>query len=168
LVAFPGKQIRSVKIDNDGVAHVQSLKEGRYAVWSRARTGQDAVAAFRMMDFRADSPEVALPLEATGRITGRVAAARGGLPPVDGLKVDSALTHGGELVDHLAVDLAEVMPDGRFELEGQFGVRRVSLRGLPSGWAVRELLIGRQARTQADLEVPPGATLDIVFVVERR
>jgi hypothetical protein len=167
VVAFPGRQIRSVKID-ETLAQAQGLKEGRYAVWARGRAGQERVAAFMMLDYRVDLTEVPLVLAATGRITGRLLAARGGLPPVDGVRVESALTYEGELVDHLAVDAEEVAPDGRFVLEGQFGARRVSVRGLPPGWQMREIRLGRQDITQGVVDVPPGAMVDIVIVVDRQ
>jgi hypothetical protein len=167
VVAFPGKQIRSVVI-RDGVAQAQGLKEGRYTVWARGRAGADRRAAFLMVDFRVDETELMLVLEAAGRISGRIIAARGGLPPVDGVKVESALTYEAELVDHLAVDAEDVAPDGRFLLDGQFGARRVTLRGLPAGWQLREITLGRTAVAGGVVDVPPGATVELVLVVDRR
>ena len=168
VVAFPGKQIRSVKIGADGLAQVPGLKEGRYAVWARARVGSDPMAAFQMLDFGIDSPELWLPLDATGRITGQLISARGGLPPVDGVRVETALMFEGERVDHLAIDTADVAADGRFTVEGQFGTRRVSVTGLPDGWQLREIVLGRQEVTQTGVDVSPGALVDIVIVLDRR
>lgn len=167
VVAFPGRQIRTVKIEAEGLATVQGLKEGRYTVWARARLRGDAMAAFMMVDFFRDTPDLSLPLQIAGRITGRVVAARGGLPPLEGLRVESALVSEGELVDFLGVDAADVSADGRFTLAGQFGTRRLSVTGLSPGWQIREILLGRQDVSRSAVEVPPATTLDLVVVVEQ-
>jgi hypothetical protein len=167
VIAVPSKRIRSVKLSDEGQASVAGVIDGRYAVWARARRDGEWVAVVVMVDFVADTPELPLALEPVGRLSGRVVSARGGVPPVGSMRVEASLVHDGQVVDPLSHASADVSADGRFEFEGAFGPRRLSLTALPAGWSMRQILVGRQDVTRSDIDIRPGAATEVVLVLDR-
>ena len=103
-----------------------------------------------------------------GKITGRVVADRGGIPPLDGMRVVASWTDGTIDLDPLAIDQADVGPDGSFTIDGLFGARAIRLSGVSAGWQVAAIRHGRTDITTSMVEIDHGSTLEVVITLTRR
>ena len=79
---------------------------------------------------------MALSLEPTARVNGRVIGDRGGLPPLDNARLVATWTDGTIALDPLGRDESSVGADGSFTIDGLFGRRTFPIAGLPDGWQV--------------------------------
>jgi len=163
-----GNQIKNVKVDADGVGFVDDLREGRHVVVARARSGNDYLVAHEIVHISAGEHPIDLALAPAGRITGRVVADRGGIPPLDGLRVVASWTDGTIELDPLATDQAEVGPDGSFTIDGLFGARAIRLSGVDAGWQVAAIRHGRTDITTSTVEIDHGSTIEVVITLTRR
>jgi hypothetical protein len=168
LMSVAPRVARRIDLNADGVGTVKGLQERRYWVKAQARSGDDTLAAFEIVDLIQDTHEVNLLLQPSGRITGKVVAERGGVPPLDGLRVAAAWMDDATEIDPLVPDQAEVSPDGLFSLEGLFGTRALQLIGLSPDWQVRSILLGRSDITSTGVDLLAGTTVQVTVVVGRR
>jgi hypothetical protein len=168
LIGVTPRLVRHIRLSAEGTGTVNGLPEGRYFVWARARTADATVAAFDVVDLLHDSHELTLPLQPAGRITGRIVAQRGGLAPVDGVRVAAAWIHHGVDVDPLVPDQVEAGPDGYFSIDGLFGTRSLQLIGLSPEWQIQSVLQGRADVTSTGVDIIPGTTINLTVVVASR
>lgn len=158
---------RRLEPTTDGISTIEDLSEGRYFVYARARHAEGSLAAFETVEVTEGSYDVSLTLRATGRITGRIVSDRGGLPPIDSVRVEASWTHDGVVVEPLARDEAETGPDGYFRIDHMFGTRTIRLVGLPPEWRVQSVRRGRDDVTTG-VDVPAGTDVDVTIVVAQR
>lgn len=162
------RMVREIALSADGTGSVPGLLEGRYFIAAHAQGDGDSLVAFEVAEVVPDTVELALLLQEPGRITGRVVAERGGLPPLSGVRVAATWTDDGVEIDPLAADEAEVGPDGSFRIDGLFGLRSLQLLGLAPKWRVQSIRHGRNEISTTGVTVPPGATLDITITIGPR
>jgi hypothetical protein len=167
--AFVGSvpQLQGIKFNEDGVATIKGLLEGRYFMSARAWTDDQAWAAFAITDFIAPSLDVPLQMHRAAMIRGRIVAQNGGLPPLDGVVVAALWVDEGVEINPLAKDQVPAEPDGSFRIGGLFGRRAFQLLGLAPEWRVHSILQGRSEITSG-IDVPFDATLDVTIVVTHR
>jgi len=158
---------RRLTLSAEGVATVRGLREGRYFIYARGAAPDTSVAAFQVVEVLDGGYEVALSLQPTGRVTGRIVAERGGLPPMDGVRVEASWVQDDAVVEPLARDDAEAGPDGYFRIDHLFGTRVIQLVGLSPEWRVVSIRHGR-ADVTSGVDVPAGTTVDLTIVVGRR
>lgn len=168
LIAVQPRMVRPIDLSAEGVGTVRGLPEGRYFVSARARSGDDMLAAFEVVDLVRETYDLNLLLQPAGRITGRMVAQRGGLPPIGGVRVAAAWIDHGVEVDPLVPDQVEAGPDGFFSIDGVFGTRTLQLIGLSTEWQVQAVLHGRSDITTTGVEVLPDATVEVTIVLARR
>lgn len=168
LIGVTPRLVRHIRLSPEGTGTVRGLPEGRYFVSARGRSGDATLAAFDVVDLLQDSYELPLPLQPAGRITGQIVAQRGGLAPVDGVRVGAAWIHGGLDIDPLVPDQAEAGPDGFFSIDGLFGTRSLQLIGLSPEWRIQSVLRGRDDVASTGVDIMPGTTINITIVVARR
>ena len=162
------RMVRTIALDPDGAGSVQGLLEGRYFIAAQAEGDSEPLVAFEIAEVLDHTVELALLLQEPGRITGRVVAVRGGLPPLADVRIAAKWTDNGEEINPLATDDAAVGPDGSFRIDGLFGLRSVQLLGLSSEWQVQSIRQGRSEIATTGVSIPHGATLDLVITVGRR
>ena len=159
-------QIRNIKI-SDGVGFLDELREGRYIVAARGRSGDGLLAAWEIVHMIAGEVAVTLDLKPTARVYGRIMPDRDGLPPLAGVRVVAAWTDGAIDLDPLGRDEGQVSADGSFTIDGVFGTRTFRVAGLDSDWQVVAV---RQGRSDISLgiDLAPGTTIEIAIVVTRK
>jgi len=158
---------RRLTLSADGVATVRGLREGRYFIYARGAAPDTTVAAFQAIEVVDGGYEVTLSLQPTGRVTGRIVAERGGLPPLDGVRVEASWVQDDAVVEPLGRDGAEAGLDGYFRIDGLFGTRVIQLAGLSPEWRVVSIRHGR-ADVPTGVDVPAGSTVELTVVVGRR
>lgn len=166
LRASPVMAMR-VDLNAEGVGIIKNLSEGRYFVAARSWSDRDVLVASGIVDLVTDSQEIQLTLRRAGRITGKVVTERGGLPPIDGLRVGAAWVHDDVEINPLVPDQVAVSPDGKFRIDGLFGRRAMQLIGLSADWRIRSVRQGRRDVTRG-VEVTPARTVDVTIVVGLR
>jgi hypothetical protein len=159
---------RRLDLSAEGTGTIDGLREGRYFVYARAQTPRGTVAAFEVVDLVEGGYDVALRLAPIGRITGRIVAERGGIPPVDGLRVEAVWVYDGVSVEPLGRDEVDVGPDGHFEIDRLFGTRILQISGLSPEWRVQAVRHGRTDVISAGVDVAAAATVDVIIVVSRQ
>jgi len=159
--------VRPVALNAQGVGTIRGLIEGRYFVAARGWSGGKAFAAFDVVDIARASREVSLRLRPAGRITGKIVARRGGLPPLAGVRVGAAWIHDDLDVNPLVPDQAEAAADGSFRIDGLFGKRQMQMIGLPADWGIQSVLQGRSNVTRG-VTVPSNRTVDVTIVLAPR
>ena len=158
---------RRFELSGDGSERVPGLQEGRYFIYARAQAAGAALAAFEVIERLEEDREVSLVLQPAGRITGRIIAERGGIPPVEGVRVEATWIHDGDTIEPLARDEVNPSPDGYFRIDGVFGTRVLRLGGLSPEWRVQSVRHERSDVT-AGVDVPWGTTVDVTIVVGRQ
>jgi hypothetical protein len=158
---------RTIALSEDGVGEIKGLMEGRYFVSARGWIKDQAWAAVEIVDYLPPSLDLSLVMLPAGKITGRVIAKNGGLPPLEGVAVNAAWVDGDHEINPLAPDESHVAADGSFRIEGLFGRRSLRLIGLSRTWTVVSILHER-ADVTAGVDVPLDSTVDVAIVVARR
>lgn len=161
------KQIRTVKMPEDGVGFVDGLREGRYIVSARARSRDEILAAWNIVHITSGEMVIPLDRKPAARIFGRIISERDGLPPLVNTRVIAAWTDGTIDLDPLAHDEGPVASDGSFTIDGIFGTRVFRVAGLAAGWHVVAVRQGR-SDVSSGIELAAGATTEIAIVVARR
>lgn len=161
-------QIKNVKVDADGIGYAEDLREGRYVVAAWGRSKNERLVAFQIVHISTGELQVDLPLAPAAKITGRIVADRGGIPPIGNTRVVAAWTDGAIDLDPLTIDQAGVGPDGSFTLDGLFGTRAIRVAGLVDGWEVASVRHGRSDITRSGLDLAAGSTSEITIVVSRK
>lgn len=162
------RMTRRMPFSADGIASTRGLREGRYYVYARGQAPDGTVASFEVLDLVEGSHEVSLPLQPTGRVTGRVVAERGGLPPLNGVSVEAVWTDDGLMIEPLARDEATVGPDGVFRVDHLFGTRTLQVIGLSQEWRVQSVQLGGRDVAASGVDIAPGAVVDVTIVVAQR
>lgn len=162
------RMVREIALDADGAGNVRGLLEGRYFVAAEAQGDGEALVASGVVELLDDTVELALLLQEPGRLTGRVVAERGGLPPLTDVRVAAKWTDEGEEINPLAADDVEIGADGFFRIDDLFGVRSVQLLGLSPEWRIQSIRQGRNEIPANGVTVASGATLDLVITIGRR
>jgi hypothetical protein len=162
------RQVRTVKMSDDGVGYVEGLREGRYIVSARARSRDDWLAAWAIVHMTSGEIVASLDLEPVTRVYGRIISERDGLPPLSNTRVTAAWTDGTIDLDPLARDEAHVTADGSFTIDGVFGTRVFRVADLAAGWQVVGVRHGRSDITASGVDLTPGTTVEIAIVVARR
>lgn len=168
LLSVEPRMVRRITLSSEGAGTVRGLPDGRYFVVARGRSGDEKLATFDLVDVVDEARELSMSLEPAGRITGRIVAQRGGLAPVDGVRVAAAWIYRGVEIDPLVPDQVEAGPDGYFSIDGLFGTRTILLIGLAPDWQVQSVLQGRADITATGVDVLPGTTAQLTVVVARR
>ena len=162
----PEKKINLPISSENGVGRVINLRSGRYLIEARARHGDKSLAAFEFVELQDIDLEVALLLQSTGDINGRIVADRGGVPPLDGVRVAAVWVRDGTELDPMGLDEISIGPDGVFRMNALFGTRVFKVIGLPAEWQVTQITAGRSDVT-AGLDVATGLT-ELTIHVSRR
>ena len=157
---------RPIKLNDEGIGEIKGLMEGRYFVAARGWIKDKAWAAFAIADFIAPSLDLSLQLAPAGRISGRIVAKAGALPPLTGVVAAATWVHDDAEVNPVTPDQVQVAADGSFRIEGLFGTRTLQLIYLDAGWQVVSVLVGRSEVNTVD--VPLDTTVDMTVVVGRR
>jgi hypothetical protein len=152
----------------ENVATVINLRQGRYAVEARGAVRGDPHVAFAFIDLQSIDIEIPLTLEPAGSVNGKIIAERGGLPPVDGVRIAAAWTSDGVDVEPSNSDELPVGPDGAFRFTGLFGHRDFRVIGLPDDWQVTAIRAGRSDITTSGLDIESGSNTELTIVVVRR
>lgn len=161
-------QIKNVTIDADGIGYADGLREGRYTVYARARAKDVRLAAFQIVEITPGELPVNLALVPAAKLTGRIVADRGGVPPIGNMRVMAAWTDGSIDLDPLSSDQAGVAPDGSFTIDGLFGSRAVRVSGLADGWQVASIRHGRSDVTTSTINLAAGTTTELIVALTRR
>jgi hypothetical protein len=160
---------REIALDAEGAGTVKGLLEGRYYVAAQAVLDGVALAATDVAPVLHDETEVMLLLAEPGRIKGKVVAARGSLPPLADARVAASwIDDEGEEIDPVGINEVALAPEGSFQFDGLFGLRRLQLVGLPPDWQVQSIHHGRDEIATKGVTVSSGATIDIVITVAQR
>ena len=162
----PEKKINLPISSDNGVGRVINLRSGRYLIEARARVGEKSLAAFEFVELQGADLDVALLLQPTGDINGRIVADRGGVPPLDGVRVAAVWVREGTELDPMGLDEIGVGPDGVFRMNALFGTRVFKVIGLPAEWHVTQITAGRTDVT-AGLDVATGLS-ELTIQVSRR
>jgi hypothetical protein len=162
----PEKHINLPISSDNGVGRVINLRSGRYLIEARARHDGKSLAAFEFVELQDVDLEVALTLQPTGDINGRIVAGRDGLPPLDGVRVAAVWVRDGTELDPMGLDEITVGPDGVFRMNALFGRRVFRVIGLPADWHVTQITAGRSDVT-AGLDVTTGL-IELTIHVSRR
>jgi len=141
------------------------LLPGRYVVRASATKQGGAGVACQIIDVSEGDATVDLPLATGGRLHGRVVDEAGETLTIKDLHVIAALADGSTDLDPQGRDSALVNETGRFTIDGLCGERILRIRGLPSGWQLRE--VQRSGAVVPALTVDPGADVADVTVVVR-
>lgn len=160
-------QIKNIAISDDGTGYLEGLREGRYIVAARGRSGDGLLAAWEIVHMIAGEVAVTLDLKPTARVYGRVMPDRDGLPPLAGVRVVAAWTDGAIDLDPLGRDEGQVAADGSFTIDGLFATRAFRVAGLDPAWQVIAVRQGR-ADISSGIDLSPGTTTAIEIVVSRR
>jgi hypothetical protein len=160
---------RAIALDADGAGTVKGLLEGRYHVTAQAVHDGQTLVASDVAHVMHDETEIALLLAEPGRITGKVVAERGTLPPLaDALVAAGWIDDDGEEINPVSITETALAPDASFRFDGLFGLRRLQLVGLPPDWRVQSIRHGRSDVASTGVTVAPGATIDIVITIAQR
>ena len=154
--------------EDDGVAHVINLREGRYIIEARGSINGKPLAAFATADVGDGASEVPVDLTEAGSVHGRIVAERGGLPPLGNVRVAAVWMLDGVDVDPVRSDEIVVGSDGAFSFNGLFGFREFQLSGLDRGWEVVSVLAGRTEIAGRGLEITGGSRTELTITVARR
>ena len=163
-----GNEIKNVAVDSDGIGYAEGLREGRYVIAARARTGNQRLAAFQSVYISGGELPVALELAPTATITGRILSDRGGIPLLGNIRVAAAWTDGTIDLDPLGRDDTTVGPDGAFTIDGLFGTRAIRVSGLGEDWLVASIRQDRTDITRSAVELRSGSTTEVVITLSRR
>lgn len=162
------KSILPLTREDDGVAHVINLREGRYVIEARGSVNGKLFAAFATAIVGDGATEVPIELTETGSIYGRIVAERGGLPPLGNVRIAAVWMLDGAEVDPMRSDDTTAGSDGAFSLNGLFGSRVFQVSGLKSGWEVVSVRAGRSDITGREFDVASGSRTEIIVTVARR
>jgi hypothetical protein len=157
-----------LQLDSDGRATITGLVEGRYFVTATAWSGGDRWVAYQVIDLIQDSVEVSLHLQPAGRIRGRIVAARGAMPPLNGATVGATWIDDEVKLNPLSPNEAPVGADGTFEIGGLFGRRILQLMRFDPDWKIESVMYGRSDVATAGVDVTPNATTEVTIIVARR
>lgn len=146
----------------DGTFMFPRLSPGRYMLWARSPVADGFEATVLPVALVDSLTEVHLVLLPTGRIKGRVNDERGETLP-EGLTVVATLADGA--TEAASADQAGVAVDGSFTIERVFGHRILQVNGLPDGWTIKSILVGRTEVFPPHVTVPSAATIDDVRIV---
>ena len=161
-------QIRNVKVSDDGIGVVDSLREGRYIVSARGRSTEAQLAAWEIVHLTSGEIAVSLDLKPTATVHGRIVTERDGLAPITTARVAAVWTDGAVDLDPLGRDEGQVSADGSFTVNGLFGTRTFRVAGLDSGWKVVAVRHGRTDISSSGIDVAPGTTMEVSIVVSRK
>jgi len=159
--------VRNARV-SEGIALIDGLREGRHVVVARGRDGDRALAAFEILDLESGEARVALRLQPTATVTGRLVADRDAAPPLAGVRVTAAWTRDGEDLDLLPADHGEAASDGSFRIEGLFGRRTFRVSGLPDEWYVYAVRRDSSDITVDGVDLTAGSSIEIGVVIRRR
>jgi len=159
--------VPGIKFNDDGVATIKGLLEGRYFVAARAWTNEQSWVAFEIIDFIAPSLDVSMHMQRAPPIKGKIVSPQGGLPPLDGVVVAALWVDGDVEINPNAPDQVPVEADGTFRIDGVFGRRAFKLLRLSPEWRLHSILQGRSEVTSG-IDVPLDTTVDVTIVVTRR
>jgi hypothetical protein len=162
-----GTSIQTLRVDAEGRFEVRYLSPGLYTIWATSQADGSTEAATLTIQIDSDTTDLSLPLQATGRISGRVSTVDGAPLPSGSLQIAAILSAGGEAIDPLPRDRADIAGDGSFELSGLLGERVLRVTGLDPTWIIDHVRVGRSP--VASVTVQSGAELhDITVVLGRR
>jgi hypothetical protein len=159
--------VYGIALNEHGLGTVKGLIEGRYFVAARAWSRDQSFVGFDMVNIAGEPQRVSLHLRRAGRITGKIVAQRGRLPPLSGVRVGAAWIHEDVPVNPLVPDHVEAAKDGRFSIDGLFGTRKIELSGLSQDWRIASVRHGRVDVT-GGVNVPLDSTIDLTIVLARR
>jgi len=154
--------------EDDGIAHVINLREGRYVVDARAELNNKCLAAFASADVGDGTTDVGIDLVEAGVVTGRIIAERGGLPPLNQVRIGATWIQNGIAVDSNRADSTSVRADGTFSFDCLFGNRLISVSGLDAGWEVIGIRAGRSEITSYEIDVASGSRTELTITVGKR
>jgi hypothetical protein len=160
-----GWSVRTIEVAEDGAFDIPHLQPGRYTFWARGRAPDGHEAAVITLDLGGDMTGLAMPLQATGGVSGRVVT-DDGTPLPEGLQVGAAQADGGKQIDPLERDRVDVIEGGRFDLRGLFGERILRVLGLGPEWEVGRVLHHKTA--VQSLSIMASEQIDGVTIVLRR
>ena len=162
-----GTSVRTLPVDAEGRFELTYLSPGLYTIWATSHADGSTEAATLTIQIDSDTTDLSLPLQATGRISGRVSTVDGAPLPSGSLQIAAILSAGGEPIDPLPRDRTDIANDGSFELSGLLGERVLRVTGLDPSWQIERITHGRTpVRT---LTIPPGEALhDITVMLSQR
>lgn len=168
VVRPEANQIRNVKVSEDGIGYVDSMREGRYIVSARGRSRDRLLAAWEFVQMTSGEVAVTLDLKPAARIYGRIMPDRDGLPPLAGVRVVAVWTDGTIDLDPLGRDEGPVTADGSFTIDGVFGTRTFRVAGLDPAWRVTAVRSGLTEITSTGINLQPGSSIEVSVVVSRK
>ena len=162
------KSVLYLTRQDDVVARVANLRAGRYVIEARATANGRPFAGFARVDVAEGEQNIAIELQESGTLTGRVVAERGGLPPLANVRIAATWMMDGAPVDPSGPDVAPVSADGAFSFPTMFGARLFTLMGLGAEWQVVTVRAGRSDITASEYDVVPGSRTELTITVARR
>jgi len=160
--------IRLGVVEEDFHTSITGLDAGPYVLHAKGQVGSTTVAAWEFLPISQDVVDWPILLKPTGTITGRIVQDRGGVPPLEGVRVAAIFALNGEDADPQWTPQGPVAADGRFSIDELYGARVLRLVGLPEEWDVRSILQGRSDVRTSGIDVESGQTIDVVITVGRR
>jgi hypothetical protein len=168
LVRPDAKSILTLTREDDGIARVINLREGRYVIEARGTLKGKPLATFANVDVGDGVTDVAVDLTDAGTVAGRVIAERGGLPPLSNVRVAAVWMLDGVEVDPMRSDEIAVGADGAFSFSGLFGARVFQVSGLDSEWQVVSIRAGRTEIGDRAFDVIGQSRTELTITVGRR
>ncbi|HJU44565.1 MAG TPA: carboxypeptidase-like regulatory domain-containing protein [Vicinamibacterales bacterium] len=158
---------RRLELDTEGRAVVRGLTEGRYVLTATGRSTKQVWVAHQAVAFFGDPMDISLHLQPAGRIRGRIVTNRGRLPPLNDSTVGAVWVDEDVMLNPLTPEQSRVAADGKFEISGLFGTRKLQLLRFDPDWRIQAVMQGRRDVT-AGINVVPHSITDVTIIVRQR
>ena len=164
--------IANTRAGADGTFKIRDVSPGQYILRAGGPESDRGAetASMNLTVTGADIDGLVLGADAGGLIAGRVVADNGtALPAPPPSVIASSATFERSSVTVLPAENGRVDAGGRFVRRAATGPAFIRMSGLPSGWAVKSVVMGAQDITTTPVEIRAGQTLgDITVVVSNR
>jgi hypothetical protein len=160
----PRGPMRPITVGDNGAFEIPYLEPGRYAFWARASEDQSEAASVPI-DLQEDVEDFIVPLLPTGHISGRVVTEDGEPFVFSGAEVVADLVdETGREIEPYPRDRGAIDDEGRFQIAGVFGPRKLRLIGTQRH---ADRVLSGKTRVET-VVVGPGERIDALTIVAVR